>query len=132
MSAASRRKLASSPSDVSVDQRFGNGATHLGKELPSVQVAQELPPGVAQLLWRQGAANVLEGLLLGLAAKLDVAIQALPLAQDAPQASRHLECKESSFNPFYFKHSCRLRHVSIISIFQMSVNSSKSSGRRLI
>lgn len=126
MFAASRRTLASPPSDVNIDLKFRIAqaltrlrAACLGKQFPSVEVAQELSLGVHQLPWRQGAADVLEGLLLGRAAEQDVPIQTPPLAQDAPQVARHLERKQSYFNHFLFEHSSRPRLFSIISIFRL-------------
>lgn len=58
---------------------------HLRKHFPRIQVLQEYLLGVNQLLWSEGAADILKSLLFNLAAKLDVLIQTCPLTQDAPQ-----------------------------------------------
>lgn len=58
---------------------------HLGKHFPRVQVLLEYLLGVNQLLWSEGAADILKSPLFSLAAKLDVLIQTCPLTQDAPQ-----------------------------------------------
>lgn len=62
------------------------GTAHLREHFPCIQVLQEYLLGVNQLLWSQGAADILKSLLFSLASKLDILIQICPLTQDAPQA----------------------------------------------
>lgn len=62
------------------------GTAHLREHFPCIQVLQEYLLGVNQLLWSQGAADILKSLLFSLASKLDILFQICPLTQDAPQA----------------------------------------------
>lgn len=75
------------------------GTAHLREHFPCIQVLQEYLLGVNQLLWSQGAADILKSLLFSLASKLDILFQICPLTQDAPQAvwpqdAHHLKNKQ--------------------------------------
>lgn len=104
---------------------------HLGEHSPRIQVLQEYLLGVNQLLWSEGAADILKSLLFSLAAKLDILIQICPLAQDAlqvagPRGAHHLKNKYRVWWKLTRKTTL---HLNIFYLFMCCVRWACCTGR---